>query len=513
MRRAFFPVKLFVILFAAVLGLGSGKVYAAEGSFLQILVKDNEVLSYIECSGSIQSADAQVAQYPCENVEITVPGDISVHTVILLDNSLSISEKNRENIKNILRQYMQEIPENEVVSLAVFGEDMQFLAEKSQDGEEMLKLVDEMEFNNQDTYLTDYLFQALEKIQNDQEYTRFIVISDGVDNKAIGITKEELSEKLKEVPRTVCTIGHIYKDNSEELKNMFALSRMTNGKEYLIEDFDDISLLAEEIHDFSDIYAVKMEIPQNVMDGDSRHILLNIHTDEGDISITGETDMPFTLIEPEPEKEEEPEPEPEPEPIPEPEPEPVPEPVPQPAEETEKGKTGGIGIEKIAGASIAVAAIVLLIFQKRRKGSEQGSEKKKKNAKKKKETIPVMLVTQEPSRGNGQEENVTTILGGRYLLTLRDRENPERIFRYPMDRHVIVGRNIDMVQIVIDYNLTVSGQHCEFYIRNNRFFVRDMNSANHTYLDGRMIQGESEIASGNIVRLGEVEFSIEIMPI
>lgn len=49
-------------------------------------------------------------------------------------------------------------------------------------------------------------------------------------------------------------------------------------------------------------------------------------------------------------------------------------------------------------------------------------------------------------------------------MILRDMSEPERIFRYPMDERVVVGRNVDMVQIAIDYNLTISGRHCEFYI-------------------------------------------------
>jgi pSer/pThr/pTyr-binding forkhead associated (FHA) protein len=51
------------------------------------------------------------------------------------------------------------------------------------------------------------------------------------------------------------------------------------------------------------------------------------------------------------------------------------------------------------------------------------------------------------------------------------------------------------------------------YIKNNRFFVRDLDSANHTYLEGKMVKDEMEIVSGNTVRLGEVEFGVEIMPI
>lgn len=511
MGRKKFGIRLGIAVFVIFLVLGStGRVYAAaECSLLQILTEGKGIVSYVECGGNVRSADAQVAQYPCENVEIVAPENIFVHTVIMLDNSLSISEINRENIKNIMKQYVQGTSENEAVSLAVFGENMEFLTEKSQDTDEMIRLIDEIEFHNQDTYLTDYLYQAIEKIENDPEYTRFIVISDGVDNNAIGITKDELILKLKETSRPIDTIGHIYKDNSSELKNMFALSRATGGKEVLIEDFEEMSSIVEKIHDLSHIYSIKMDVPQNVMDGGNRRILINLHTEEGNVEVTGEAAMPFTLMEPEPEQEAEQEVEQEVEqepasvsiPAPEPDSELKQESKPESDPEPER-KPAGIGIEKIAGAVILIIAAAALILYRKKNKSGNGKESKKNTP-----VVPEAISEDKPA------EDATVILDGRYLLVLRDRSNPERIFRYPMDGHVIVGRNIDMVQIAVDYSLTVSGQHCEFYIKNNRFFIRDMNSVNHTYLDGRMISGESEIISGNVVRLGEVEFGVEIMPI
>ena len=283
-------------LFALLLLENGTRVCAAPaGSLLQILTDAQEIVSYIECDGAVTSADAQVAQYPCESVEVGGPESIRVHTVILLDNSLSVTEDNRKRIREILRRYVGNLPENEVVSLATFGEDLQFLAEKSGDEDELTGWIDAIEFHDQDTYLTDFLYQALEKIEKDPEYTRFIVISDGVDNKAIGITKEELTDKLKETSRPVYTIGHKYGENSDQLKNMFALSRITNGKEQLIEDFEDTAQIADEIHDFSNVYSLRMDIPQEVMDGAGKSVLLNIHGRAGDLELTGEVSMPFGL--------------------------------------------------------------------------------------------------------------------------------------------------------------------------------------------------------------------------
>lgn len=499
-------------------GDDSAKDNLADAAMLQISVDEDEVIAYIACSGKPDAVDAQIAQYPCETVQVNGAEDISVHTFIMVDNSLSVTQENRENIKNILKQYVQRLPEQEAVSLATFGEEMQLLCKRSQDAEELLSLADEITFHDQDTYLTDYLYEALEEVRNDPVYTRFIVISDGVDNKTIGITKEELSEKLKEIARPVYTIGHIYKNNTEELKNMFALSRITGAKEFLMEDFEDISLIAEEIHDFSNVYSCRMKIPENVMDGANRHVLLKIHTAEETMEVTGEAPMPFGLIE-ETESVEEPEPEP----VQKPEPAPVEEPTAQPeqpavqaaseeAEETPEGEK----LYVVALVFVIVVAVLLLLYIKR-KPKDKSAKKRKTPPKavkgKPEPEMPVLPKKQETAPVQSVEEEETVLLDGRYLLVLRDQTSPEKVFRYPLDRHVVVGRNVDRVQIAIDYSLTVSGQHCEFYVKGNQFFVRDIHSSNHTYVNGKQINGETEIESGYAVRLGEVEFRVEIMPL
>ena len=518
--RTKIKIWMMTLIFLSMINLSNVVHASLYGSLLQITAVDEEIVAYVQCDSGVNSVEAQIAQYPCEEVYAVTQEEVFVHTVILMDNSLSVTESNRENIKNILRQYVQDIPEQEVVSLAVFGEDIQFLAEKSRDKDEFLRIIDEIEFHNQDTYLTDYLYEELEKIENDPVHTRFVIISDGVDNKAIGITKEELLNKLKEISRPVYAVGHIYKDNEAELKNLFALSRITGGKALMIEDYDDVGTIANEIHDLSCLYSVRAKIPHEVRDGDSKSVLLKIHTQEGELEVTGEARMPFGTAAKEGEEKS----------IQvEIVPVPVPESVPQPVEEIETQpeedplleepdpkneiKSGGGPIKIIWIAVLIIAIILLILYQKKNKMEKKPASKKKedKKAKKNKVMIPAHPVMPEPLPL--QQESETVFLDGRYLLVLRDRMNPDRIFRYPLDGHVIVGRNVDMVQIAIDYDRTISKRHCEFYVRNNRFFVRDMGSSNHTYLDGRMLDSEMEIVSGSIVKLGEVELSVEIMPI
>lgn len=492
---------------------------AGNTALLQISVDGGDMVAYVECGDEIVSVEAQIAQYPCGDVQMGKVEDISIHTIIMVDNSLSVTEQNRDNIKKILREYVQTMPQQEVVSLAVFGEDIRFLCEKSGDAQEMVSLIDGIEFQDQDTYLTDYLFQLLGEIENDTMFTRFILISDGVDNKTIGITKEELNDRLREITRPIYTVGHVYKDNATQLKNMFALSRATGGKELLIEDFENVLDISEEIHDFSTLHSCRIPIPGEVMDGAERHILLNIHTDEGDMEITGNVSMPFGLVEqeaeaeePEEERLEEPEVISEPEPVPTAEEESVKEPEESAEQEKDSGAQGsGNKAATVALLLVIVLAVYMLYRQRKKPGTVKEKKKEKKNEKHK-EITPVIVREPEIPETEEQEDG-TVLLEGRYLLTLRDRMDPKKVFRYPLDNHVIVGRNADMVQIVVDYSLTVSGRHCEIYVQNNRFFIRDLNSANHTYLNGKRVNNVMEMTSGSRVKIGEVEFDADIMPI
>lgn len=105
-----------------------------------MVIDDEKVVSYVECDGAIDSVDVQIAQYPCEQVIVALPEDI-------------------------LRQYVQEMQKNEMVSLATFGKDINFLVRRSQDAEEIVQIIDAIDFQDQDTHLTDYLFQTLEEIE------------------------------------------------------------------------------------------------------------------------------------------------------------------------------------------------------------------------------------------------------------------------------------------------------------------------------------------------------------
>lgn len=58
---------------------------------------------------------------------------------------------------------------------------------------------------------------------------------------------------------------------------------------------------------------------------------------------------------------------------------------------------------------------------------------------------------------------------------------------------------------------SVSGSHCELWVREESILVRDLGSTNGTYLDGQPVT-EGEIGWGQVLKIGGVEFSIKDPP-
>ena len=56
---------------------------------------------------------------------------------------------------------------------------------------------------------------------------------------------------------------------------------------------------------------------------------------------------------------------------------------------------------------------------------------------------------------------------------------------------------------------TISSNHCEVVLRDDALLIRDLESTNGTFVNGKAIQ-EARLASGQTVRLGDVELLVEM---
>lgn len=517
-------MKIVCTIAAFVLTLGTATQCYAENEtrLMQSILSGENIDLYISNLGEYEEASGQIGRDVVDVVD--VENGVSGRTVFLIDNSRSVSEGNLDKVKQIIQQYAQAKAPEEKVSIATFGENVEdYLVRDETDASVIESALGQIAVEDKETYLTDALYDELANYTDIDMYTRFVVVSDGVDNKSLGYTKEELSDYLKENLFPIFSIGCRNNSNEENLKNMFAISRLTKAGYYLLDDYESyeeiISGLTEPVS------RVQISIPDSLLDGSRQNILLRFQTSEGEIEVRDEMTMPFGIRKPEPKPTEEAASEPEETPTPEIiEETPVPVLPPEPAPEK-----GGVDIVSMIGGIVVAAAVLYLVLTKlKKKGkAENGERKKKKEEKVSSANFGIeepVKETQEEQKtvflGGNDEEQKTVFLGGINdpdcsVLVVRDAERPDKVFRYPLRGRVIIGRKKDYdtcqdVNVVLNYDPSVSGRHLAVSMQGNRLYIEDLNSSNGTFVNGERIRGIVPIATGCQVELGRVKVVLDV---
>ena len=73
---------------------------------------------------------------------------------------------------------------------------------------------------------------------------------------------------------------------------------------------------------------------------------------------------------------------------------------------------------------------------------------------------------------------------------------------------ISLGRSAD-ADIRLD-DRYASGIHARVFNRSGAYYVEDMNSTNGTLLNSRELHGEAELSPGDVIRIGDTEFRVEV---
>lgn len=94
-----------------------------------------------------------------------------------------------------------------------------------------------------------------------------------------------------------------------------------------------------------------------------------------------------------------------------------------------------------------------------------------------------------------------------YLLRIRNNE------KIPLDKPVFrIGKERSYVDYFIGDNTAVSRSHANIITRDGVYSIVDTNSSNHTYVNGSMIQSNTEfkLSDGAMIRLGNEDFEFHL---
>lgn len=95
-------------------------------------------------------------------------------------------------------------------------------------------------------------------------------------------------------------------------------------------------------------------------------------------------------------------------------------------------------------------------------------------------------------------------------MQLTDQNDPKYYFEAYLDsNHILVGYN-DECQICINYDESVSGKHCDIYEKNGKVMVKNLSQTNPTRLNGKEIEGDTELKRGDILTLGRLSMKVGI---
>ena len=142
-----------------------------------------------------------------------------------------------------------------------------------------------------------------------------------------------------------------------------------------------------------------------------------------------------------------------------------------------------------------------IISQLKQKSQELEAEKHKQFAEDK---LVEQQNTQITSATSYSEESVPVILNFYKVSTTQKDENK----RFVLDGYLTIGRNTGYHHWTIEGDMTVSGNHCKIYQRNQELYILDLNSTNGTYVNGQRVRGEMKLSNHDKIRIGQSEYRL-----
>ena len=463
---------------------------SVQGTDLYVYLASDEAVTQVQVGNTI-CTDLQAAPL----AELEMP----VETVVLLDNSISIIQNDRPLIKQILENLIGNRMPGERFTIATMDTEIHYLCQQETDYLVLRDRIDSIDHNDQDTKLTDGLYQLLDDLQasDDGSLRRIVLICDGVDNKKLSYTHEEIVRKIEQAGYPLYAIGCTNnKANGNTLiENLFELSRLTQGKTIYLGDTRDPLQIAGIIDEYNTAQQVIVHLPVELCDGSTRGVQV--------VQQSGQTYemqivMPFAQST-------------EQEPAPMPEPEPEPEPIPEPKLEPEPESGLNPALALIPLVLVVVGTGVAIVTGRQRTRKKQGKTVDNDVTQRSGDisgdaTVPIGQ-TKEDSDATA---SVWSARQGQPSLVLMDCSNNLRRYEAPLQGVVSIGRSPDC-RVVLDYDRTVGRHQCDIYLEGGEPYIRNMSQTNPTVLNGSALTTPRPLASGSTLRLGNVEMRAEIL--
>ena len=526
-------VVLLAFFYALFCGIGT----KADGNIIVVSsrIQEQDVYLYLRnFNDSISLNSVQIGSQMCESkagAPILQTG-LPIQTTILIDNSNSVANAYGDTAKEIMHGIVNNHAEGEMFRIVTFSNQLTELNDYSNDYDAINNEIDGIEYQNQQTYFTDVVYELLQKEGQLEQanYTRYIIITDGADDNEITYTQSELTELMKNSRIPLITIGATTGNNQSSLELLFSYSRITNGYSFMTEKNADITSIVDGIASDYALYCLKISPEAAVLDGSEKQVRIEFTDAEGNImNTTATVRMPFNdgssaVAEPAPdETTEDASEETTEETVEEPVVETSPSAMPVIGGETQQEDEKGFAIPKLAiiiGASVLaliVVVVVIIIIVNSKKKKPAPEEQMIVSVPKQPEPTPepehtLMMNNAMPDSNDGS----THMLWGavpqnnkHYTVVLRNINNLSEEYSAPIVDKIVIGRKEG--DIIINTDNYISGKQCEIIKKGELFYLHNLSSSNITRYNGKAESGEIPIIENGVIGMGQHEMKISFL--
>lgn len=431
-------------------------------------------------------------------------------TLVLVDNSLSVEKGNQEIIKATLTYLFEHADEEDAFALAVFGETVYYAEDYGINRQSLIKAVNELTFTDQDTYLADALMGILQDWQQaDFACRSIILVTDGLSEKSFTYAEEELYFTLDKADYPVYVIGCVQENNREAMKTLSAVARISGGQIFFTEFEDSEAEVERKIGDeLLEAMRENRTVQEEMKEEAKKETETTEPAEEEDLAVefqeTAISENEILLCENE-------------------EAEPVIYEL-NSASETFAGRNAGYG-GILFGVVIVLTALfaagcMLIKKNRMRKASEKEFIEGLQTEVRRRSSyltggeencgVTQALFRDETGLEDGNATRLLFQQSELHDIILEDRSDPTKLFRASCGDKLILGRGKNVCDIIIDYDNSVSGRHCELYLRGERWFVRDLQSSNGTKVNDEKVYQEMELHTGDILKVGRLEFQVRV---
>ena len=539
-------------LFAAVLIMMLVRNCFADAGISQSWTEDEsgKCIAYVRGIPDVQEASAMIGTTPVGEVASSRLQDSQeshIMTYILVDNSASINNANKEKIRQVVTTLVQNHIPGELFQFATFDEEIHVANHFSDNYEAVLGSVNGIEYKDRQTYVMKAIYQIFGELQQDDgthSYKRLLIFSDGGEGSSGGdFTLEEALNSIRNTPFPIYTMGCRWKGQPEwALDNFAALARQSGGAYFTLDDVapENLSQIQDAMAQDYGAYRFDVPVPAASQDGSTKSLELQIKTSQGDVTVRTAAAMPqnsMAVVLPDipgevPAVEGVPTSTPTPKPSPSPTPTPLP--VVTKAPEPEKSFLQKYWLLLLFILLILLAVIILIVVL----GAKRKDKEKEKINNEVKSYIndhrsdsgeETVFFRDDMDEGTsthtimsggfdtgGFEEDVTVKMFGaererEIYIRFEDINRPGVYYNAPLKGgSLVVGRSSSKSDLVLREDATVSGRHFEITALDNRLYIEDLGSKNGTWVNRERLHGKHELHGGDTVRAGDTELIVDI---